>query len=54
MGLAKHPHVRGEYKGMVFENEEHAETPPRAWGILADFQHRVLEAGNTPTCVGNT
>ncbi len=50
----KHPHVRGEdwYHGTRVASG--LETPPRAWGRLAQITDERLAKRNTPTCVGKT
>ena len=50
----KHPHVRGEDSIPIPAHKAVKETPPRAWGRPRTCRRRLLECGNTPTCVGKT
>ncbi|SWN06886.1 Domain of uncharacterised function (DUF2825) [Klebsiella pneumoniae] len=50
----KHPHVRGEDSPRTTKNSSPLETPPRAWGRLAENNEKFFSVGNTPTCVGKT
>ena len=50
----KHPHVRGEdckYHTII---SAWIETPPRAWGRPGSTASKIIDFGNTPTCVGKT
>ena len=50
----KHPHVRGEDDTTDAQGDDPRETPPRAWGRLAQTPVGGTLTGNTPTCVGKT
>ena len=50
----KHPHERGEDRGMAPGRERGRETPPRAWGRQAVERRWKTERRNTPTSVGKT
>ena len=54
MPQRKHPHVRGEDRTDCRLSGRCTETPPRAWGRLADGIGLARSTGNTPTCVGKT
>ena len=50
----KHPHVHGEDALDSLGDLLTKETPPRAWGRLADIYPPRTFARNTPTCMGKT
>ena len=50
----KHPHERGEDRGMAPGRERGRETPPRAWGRLGQNGAGKSRDRNTPTSVGKT
>ena len=54
IAAAVHPHVRGEYQRRWSITRRATGSPPRAWGILVDYQNAQLGLRFTPTCVGNT
>ncbi len=49
-----HPHLRGEYPSQPSAHFNIRGSPPLAWGIRCNRRKECLEAGITPTCVGNT
>ena len=51
---AKHPHGRGEDASVVALALDGPETPPRAWGRLANEPTLNSDFRNTPTGVGKT
>ena len=53
-GSKKHPHVRGEDAASALVMLSVTETPPRAWGRLAERTVWFVARRNTPTCVGKT
>ena len=50
----KHLHGRGEEGGASGKEQQHTETPPRAWGRQQDDRESDAKWGNTPTGVGKT
>ena len=54
LGNEKHPHMRGEDLRRASWTTTLKETPPHAWGRLADMARKLNIKGNTPTCVGKT
>ena len=53
-GAWKHPHERGEDRGLLGEHLLYAETPPRAWGRPPRSKRTRPCNRNTPTSVGKT
>ena len=49
-----HPHLRGEYFGLVVVVATFLGSPPPTWGILNSACRCGLDVGITPTYVGNT
>ena len=54
VGCRKHPHARGEDRGVNRQQSDRRETPPRTWGRPLVLDVRGRELGNTPTHVGKT
>ena len=50
----KHPHARGEDRGMTVAISFWRETPPRTWGRPWPDKKDLMTRGNTPTHVGKT
>ena len=50
----KHPHARGEDRGLLDQRECRVETPPRTWGRLHGIIYNNAFLRNTPTHVGKT
>ena len=50
----KHPHARGEDRGLLDQRECPVETPPRTWGRPSIQYLPNNEKRNTPTHVGKT
>ena len=53
-GLTKHPHARGEDRGIIGDVDVDRETPPRTWGRQALPLWKEAKTRNTPTHVGKT
>ncbi len=49
-----HPHLRGEYGGVLVGIESKNGSPPPAWGIRIVEVLALEHTWFTPTCVGNT
>ena len=49
-----HPHLRGEYGGLLCWILFWKGSPPLAWGIRRDIDNCLCWLRITPTCVGNT
>src|SRR5207302_1653998 len=49
-----HPHARGEDASRALRRSARSGSPPRTWGRLRLFLHRLLSVRFTPTHVGKT
>src|SRR5271157_3377820 len=52
--IAVHPHVRGDFAGVVSVIARSVGSPPRAWGLLPVGPYRPPRNRFTPTCVGTS